>query len=86
MFFLQDFRGSHLTHRKSNLIEKKEKIDTFSPPAVQRETTIDIVDPVVPIDIPRNLTLGHKRYVWKCQEIQNKTCSQRILTSRGGEL
>jgi hypothetical protein len=49
-----------LTHRKSKLIEKKEKTDTFSPSAVQRETTIDIVDPIVPVDIPRNLTVGHK--------------------------
>jgi hypothetical protein len=64
MFFLQDFRGSHLTQRKSKLIEKKEKTNTFSPSAVQRETTIDTVDPVVPVDIPRNLTVGHKRSVW----------------------
>jgi hypothetical protein len=64
MFFLQDFRGSHLTQRESKLFEKKEKTNTFSPSAVQRETTIDTVDPVVPVDIPRDFTVGHKRPVW----------------------
>jgi hypothetical protein len=33
--------------RESKLFEKKEKTNTFSPSAVQRETVIDIVDPVV---------------------------------------
>jgi hypothetical protein len=39
-----------------------------SPPlAVQRETTIDpldLVDPVNPVDIPRDIAVGHKRPVW----------------------
>jgi hypothetical protein len=47
-------------HRESKLFEKKEKKNTFSPSAVQRETTIDTVDPVVPVDIPRDFTVGHK--------------------------
>jgi hypothetical protein len=64
MFLLQDFRGSHLTQRESKLFEKKEKTNTFSPSAVQRETTIDTVDPVVPVDIPRDFTVSHKRPVW----------------------
>jgi hypothetical protein len=41
MFFLQDFRGSHLTQRESKLFEKKEKKNTFSPSTVQREMIID---------------------------------------------
>jgi hypothetical protein len=58
MFFLQDLRGSHSTQRESKLFEKKEKTNTFSTSAVQRETTIDTVD------IPRDFTVGHKRPVW----------------------
>jgi hypothetical protein len=60
-FSFKDFRGSHLTQRESKLIEKKEKTNTFSPSAVQRETAIDTADPVY---IPRDFTVGHKRLVW----------------------
>jgi hypothetical protein len=40
---------------ESKLFEKKEKTNTFSPSAVQRETVIDTVDLVVPVDIPKGL-------------------------------
>jgi hypothetical protein len=48
-----------------------------SPPlAVQRETNIIPVDPVVhvdsvaPSDIPRDITVGHKRPAWARQTLQ----------------
>jgi hypothetical protein len=47
-----------LTQKESKLIEKKAKTNTFSPSAVQRETAIDTVDP---IDLLRDVTIGHKR-------------------------
>jgi hypothetical protein len=55
MFFLQRLR------RESKLIEKKEKINTFSPSSVQRETSIVMVDPIY---IPRDFIVGHKSPVW----------------------
>jgi hypothetical protein len=50
-----------LTQRESKLFEKKEKTNTFSPSAVQRETAIDTVDLV---DITRDFAISHKRHVW----------------------
>ena len=41
--------------------------------AVQRETVIDLVDPVDPIalvDVPRDIVVGHKRHVWARQILQ----------------
>ena len=49
--------------RESKLFEKKEKTNTFSPSAVQRETTIDAIDSFVPVNIPRDFAVGHKRTV-----------------------
>jgi hypothetical protein len=46
------------------LFNKKEEIVPSSPSTVQRETTIDPVNPVnpvAPVDIPRDITVGHKR-------------------------
>ena len=45
-----------------------------SPPStVQRETTIILVDPVVPadpVDIPKDIAVGHKRPAWARQTLQ----------------
>jgi hypothetical protein len=41
-----------------------------SPPsAVQRETVIDPVDPVAPVDVPKGIAVGHKRLVWARQTL-----------------
>jgi hypothetical protein len=40
------------------LFEKKEETIPSPPSAVQRETTIDPVDPV---DVPKDIVVGHKR-------------------------
>jgi hypothetical protein len=57
-----DFRGSHLTQRESKLFEKKEK--TIPSPLQQfRGRQFDPVDPVAPVDIPRDIAVGHKRPV-----------------------
>ena len=53
-----------MTQRESKLFEKKKKTNTFSPSAVQRETTIDAIDSFVPVNIPRDFAVGHKRPVW----------------------
>ena len=42
-----------------------------SPPsAVQRETTIVPVDPVVLVDVPRDIAVGHKRPAWARHTLQ----------------
>jgi hypothetical protein len=49
------------------------------PSAVYRETTIvpdDLVDPVAPIDVPRDIAVGHKRHAWAQQTLQGRgTCN-----------
>jgi cell division septation protein DedD len=44
-----------------------------SPSAVQRETVIDTadpVDPVAPVDAPRDIAIGHKRHAWAQRTLQ----------------
>ena len=42
-----------------------------SPPsAVQRETVIEPVDPVAPVDVPRDIAIGHKRPTWAQRTLQ----------------
>jgi hypothetical protein len=45
-----------------------------SPPStVQRETIIDpidLVDPVAPVDVPRDIVVGHKRPAWALQTLE----------------
>jgi hypothetical protein len=44
-----------------------------SPPlAVQREMGIDPIDPVAPVDAPRDIAVGHKRHVWARQTLQEE--------------
>jgi hypothetical protein len=60
--------------------ESQMEIDSVtvpSPPlAVQRDTTIIpidpvvLVDPVAAVDIPRDIAVGHKRHVWARQTLQ----------------
>jgi hypothetical protein len=44
-----------------------------SPPStIQRETFIDPVDPVdtvSPVDVPRDIAVGHKRHAWARQTL-----------------
>jgi hypothetical protein len=61
-----------ITFRRSR--ESQMEIDNEivpSPPStVQRETVIDpvdLVDPVAPVDVPRNIAVGHKRPTWARQ-------------------
>jgi hypothetical protein len=42
-------------------MEIDSKTITSSPSAVQRETDIIPVDPVVPVDMFRDIAVGHKR-------------------------
>jgi hypothetical protein len=51
----------HLRRHKISSKQVKGGRDiTFSPSTVQRET---VIDPVAPVDIPRNITIGHERLV-----------------------
>jgi hypothetical protein len=64
------------------IFEKKEDTNTFSALAFQRETTIFLVDlvipvnpvvpvvPMAPVDIPRDIAVGHKRPAWARQTLQ----------------
>jgi hypothetical protein len=52
--------------------EKKEETIPSPPSAVQRETVIDPVDPIVPVDlvdIPRDIAVGQKRPAWARQTL-----------------
>jgi hypothetical protein len=49
-----------LTQRESKQNEKKEEIIPSPPSAVQRETNIIPVDPVAPVDMPRDIAVGYK--------------------------
>jgi hypothetical protein len=53
--------------------EKKEDTIHSPPSAVQRETGIDpvdSVDPVAPVDVPRDIAVGQKRPTWAQQTLQ----------------
>jgi hypothetical protein len=51
------------------LFEKKEETVTSPLSAIQRETVTDPVDPVAPIDVPRDIAVGHKRLAWARQNL-----------------
>jgi hypothetical protein len=57
-------------------MEIDSEIVPSPPSAFQRETTIIPVDPIVPsdpvapVDIPRDISLGHKRHAWAQQTLQ----------------
>jgi hypothetical protein len=44
------------------IFEKKEETIPSPPSTVQRETAIDLVDLVDPVDVPRDIAVGHKRH------------------------
>jgi hypothetical protein len=51
---------------------RKEEIAPYPPLAVQRETlidTIDLVDPVAPVDVSRDIVVGQKRPTWDRQTL-----------------
>jgi hypothetical protein len=50
--------------------EKKEETVHSPPSAIQRETIIDPVDPVAPVDVPRDIVVGQKRPTWAQQTLQ----------------
>jgi hypothetical protein len=50
--------------------EKKEETIPSAPSAVQRETIIDPVGHVAPIDVPRDIAVGQKRLAWAQQTLQ----------------
>jgi hypothetical protein len=61
------------TSERVKLFEKKEETIPSRPSAVQRETTIvpvNPVDPVAPVDVPKDIAIGHKRHVWARQTLQ----------------
>ena len=61
---------------RESQMEINSEIIPSPPSAVQRETSIIPVDPVVPddpispIDMPKDSTIGHKRHVWARQTLQ----------------
>jgi hypothetical protein len=55
------------TSERVKLFEKKEETTPSPPSTVQRETIIDLVDPIDPIalvDVPRNIAVAQKRHAW----------------------
>jgi hypothetical protein len=74
--FILLFRGSHLTQRESldsegvKLFEKKEETIPSPPSLVQREIVTDPVDPIAPVDVPKDIAVGHKRSAWARQTLQ----------------
>jgi hypothetical protein len=47
--------------------EKKEETIAYPPSTIQRETItdpVDLIDPVAPVDVPRDIVVGHKRFAW----------------------
>ena len=50
-----------LDSERVKLFEKKEETIPSPPSTTQRETTIV---PVAPVDIPRDIAVGHKRPAW----------------------
>ena len=51
------------------LFEKKEETVPSPPSTIQREIVIDLVDPVSPVDVPRDIAVGHKRHAWARQSL-----------------
>jgi hypothetical protein len=56
-----------LNQRDSKYLKRKKRKYLLPLSVAQRETTIDLtdrVDPISPIDIPREILVGHKWPVW----------------------
>jgi len=51
-------------------LSRRKRQYILPPSIVQRETTIDTVDPVAPVYAPRDITVGHKRPSWVRQTLQ----------------
>jgi hypothetical protein len=54
------------------LFEKKEETVPSPPSIVQREIAIVPIDPVAPVDVPRDIAVGHKRPAWDRQTLQEE--------------
>jgi hypothetical protein len=57
---------------KESQMENDNETIPSPPSTVQRETIIDpidLVDPVAPVDVPRDIAVGHKRPVWAQQTL-----------------
>jgi hypothetical protein len=65
------FRRSREYHMEIDS-EKKEETTPSPPLAVQRETVINLVDPIAPIDVPRYIEVGHKRPPWAQKTLQEE--------------
>jgi hypothetical protein len=50
--------------------EKNEETVPSPPSAVQRETVTTPVDPVAPVDVPRDIAVGHKSHALARQTLQ----------------
>jgi hypothetical protein len=71
-----------LTQRESKQNEKKEEIIPSPPSAVQRETNIIPADLVAPVDMPRDIAVGHKwptQAQQTLQEIEEHTSPSRDI-------
>jgi hypothetical protein len=70
-----------MAFRRSRESQMEIDIETIpSPPStVQWETTIDPVDPVAPIDVPRDIVVGHKRPAWARQTLQKAQRDMQLL-------
>jgi hypothetical protein len=51
-------------------MEIDNEIIPSPPSAIQRETFIDPIDPVAPIDVPKDIEVGHKMSAWARQTLQ----------------
>jgi hypothetical protein len=65
-------KGSHMEIDS----ERQEEIvpSPPHPPTVQRETVepIDLIDPIAPVDVPRDIAVGRKRPTWARQILQEE--------------
>jgi hypothetical protein len=63
------FRRSREYHMKID-IEKKEETIPSPPSAIQRERIANLVVPVDPVDVPRDIAVVQKRHAWARQTLQ----------------
>jgi hypothetical protein len=64
------FRGSHMQIESET---QEEMVSSPPHPSVAQKETVELVDPVDPlhpIDVPRDITVGWQRHAWAHQDLQ----------------